>query len=180
MKNAAAAYAAGKEEPMEKDITMQEQSTTAAQSDRQENDRLREMLREDSELQRQFDRMVSRSLATARGKWERERDAEIQQAALIRDAEREAALEGREAALRMRELRAEALEQLSQRGLPTELADCLRFDDPQAAEASLAQVEKAFRAQVDKAVEKRLRGQAPKSGQQAAFTAQMRSALGLK
>ena len=87
---------------MEKDITMQEDPTTAAQSGRQENERLRELLREDSELQRQFDRMVSRSLATARGKWERERDAEIQQAALIRDAEREAALEGREAALRSR------------------------------------------------------------------------------
>lgn len=165
---------------MENNITMQEEINTAPQPDRSENDRLRELLREDSELQRQFDRMVSRSLATARGKWERERDAEIQQAALIRDAEREAALEGREAALRSRELRADALQQLSQRGLPMELADCLRFDDPQAAETSLQQVEKAFRAQVDKAVEKRLRGQAPRSGQQAAFTAQMRSALGLK
>ena len=165
---------------MENNITMQEEINTAPQPDRSENDRLRELLREDSELQRQFDRMVSRSLATARGKWERERDAEIQQAALIRDAEREAALEGREAALRSRELRADALQQLSQRGLPMELSDCLRFDDPQAAETSLQQVEKAFRAQVDKAVEKRLRGQAPRSGQQAAFTAQMRSALGLK
>ncbi|MBO5502792.1 MAG: DUF4355 domain-containing protein [Clostridia bacterium] len=165
---------------MENNITMQEEPTRAAQGERQENDRLRELLREDSELQRQFDRMVSRSLATARGKWERERDAEIQQAALIRDAEREAALEGREAALRSRELRAEALQQLSQKGLPMELADCLRFDDAQAAEISLSQVEKAFRTQVDKAVEKRMRGQAPKSGQQAAFTAQMRSALGLK
>ena len=165
---------------MENNITMQEEINTAPQPDRSENDRLRELLREDSELQRQFDRMVSRSLATARGKWERERDAEIQQAALIRDAEREAALEGREAALRSRELRADALQQLSQRGLPMELADCLRFDDAQAAETSLMQVEKAFRAQVDRAVEKRLRGQAPRSGQQAAFTAQMRSALGLK
>ena len=165
---------------MDKDIRMQEEQQPSPQPDRAENDRLRELLRDDSELQRQFDRMVSRSLATARGKWERERDAEIQQAALIRDAEREAALEGREAALRSRELRADALQQLSQKGLPMELADCLRFDDAQAAEISLSQVEKAFRAQVDKAVERRLRGQAPKSGQQAAFTAQMRSALGLK
>lgn len=165
---------------MELENRMQEEQNPAAQPEKAENERLRELLREDSELQRQFDRMVSRSLATARGKWERDRDAEIQQAALIRDAEREAALEGREAVLRSRELRADALERLSRRGLPVELADCLRFDDPQAAEMSFAQVEKAFRAQVDRAVEKRLRGQAPRSGQQAAFTAQMRSALGLK
>lgn len=161
---------------MDKENIVQEQQPQESK----ENERLRELLREDGELQRQFDRMVSRSLATARGKWERERDEEIRQATLIRDAEREAALEGREAALLCRELRADAIAQLSQRGLPLELADCLRFDNPEAAEASLAQVEKAFRAQVDKAVEKRLRGQAPKSGAQAAYTAQMRSALGLK
>jgi len=166
---------------MEKENTMQEGTQTLETPEGgKENERLKQLLREDGELQRQFDRMVSRSLATARGKWERERDAEIQQAALIRDAEREAALEGREAALVRRELRAEALSQLSQRGLPVELADCLRYDDPLAAETSLAQVEKAFRAQVDRAVEKRLRGSAPKGAAQAAYTAQMRSALGLK
>ncbi len=159
---------------MEQEMEMQNQA------EGRDSERLRDLLREDGELQRQFDRMVSKSLATARSKWERERDADIQQAALIRDAEREAARAGRDAALRCRELRAEAMQQLGQRGLPMELADCLRFDDPQAAQVSLEQVEKAFRAQVDKAVEKRLRGQAPKGGHQAVITAQMRSALGLK
>ena len=63
-----------------------------------------------------------------------------------------------------RELRAMALEQLSQRGLPRELAEALPYESEERCLAGLDALEQAFRRAVQEGVDERLRGRAPSLG----------------
>lgn len=74
-------------------------------------------------------------------------------------------LQEREANITRRELRAQALEQLSERGLPSGLADVLNYTDAEQCSASMAAVEASFRAAVQQGVESRLKGTPPKAAQ---------------
>lgn len=74
-------------------------------------------------------------------------------------AERE--LADREAAITRRELAATAKETLAEKGLPSDLASVLDYTDAESCQASIAAVEKAFSAAVNKAVESKLKGGAP-------------------
>lgn len=69
---------------------------------------------------------------------------------------REDALKQREAELTRKELRAQAVETLTGKGLPASLADILTLTDAEACNASIATVEKAFRDAVKAEVDKRL------------------------
>lgn len=69
---------------------------------------------------------------------------------------REDALNKREAELARKELRAQAVETLNEKGLPASLADVLSYADAEACRASIATVEKAFRDAVKAEVDKRL------------------------
>ena len=71
--------------------------------------------------------------------------------------EREAAIAQREAEITRRELRAEAIETLHKRGLPTGLEAVLNYADADACNASIDTVEKAFREAVQQGVDERLR-----------------------
>jgi len=73
----------------------------------------------------------------------------------------------REAEITKRELRAEAKSQLSDKGLPVELAEVLPYTDADTTNAALVAVEKVFRAAVEKGVTERLKGNAPKVSQPA-------------
>ena len=75
------------------------------------------------------------------------------------------ALAQREAEITKRELRAEAKSQLSDKGLPVELAEVLPYTDADTTNAALAAVEKVFRQAVEKGVNERLKGQPPKVSQ---------------
>jgi hypothetical protein len=79
-------------------------------------------------------------------------------------------LSEREAEITKRELRAEAKSQLSDKGLPIELAEVLPYTDADTTNAALAAVEKVFRAAVEKGVTERLKGNAPKVSQPAPQT----------
>ena len=79
-------------------------------------------------------------------------------------------LSEREAEVTKRELRAEAKSQLSDKGLPVELAEVLPYTDADTTNAALAAVEKVFRAAVEKGVNERLKGNPPKVGQPAQGT----------
>lgn len=72
----------------------------------------------------------------------------------------------REAEITKRELRAEAKSQLSDKGLPVELAEVLPYTDADTTNAALAAVEKVFRAAVEKGVTERLKGNAPRSARE--------------
>ncbi len=79
----------------------------------------------------------------------------------------EKALADREAEITKRELRAEAKSQLSDKGLPIELAEILPYTDADTTNAAIVATEKVFRAAVEKAVTERLKGNAPKVSQPA-------------
>lgn len=79
-------------------------------------------------------------------------------------------LSEREAEITKRELRAEAKSQLSDKGLPVELAEVLPYTDADTTNAALAAVERVFRAAVEKGVTERLKGNAPKVSQPAPQT----------
>lgn len=69
----------------------------------------------------------------------------------------------REAEITRRELRAQALETMAERGMPKELADILPYTDAQTTSDAINAVERVFRAAVEKAVTDKLRGNAPKT-----------------
>jgi len=75
--------------------------------------------------------------------------------------ERETKLAQREAEIARRELRATALQTLGEKQLPAELADVLDYTDADKCSASIARVEKAYRAAVQKGVEERMKGNPP-------------------
>ena len=79
----------------------------------------------------------------------------------------EKALADREAEITKRELRAEAKSQLSDKGLPIELAEILPYTDADTTNAAIVATEKVFRAAVEKGVTERLKGNAPKVSQPA-------------
>ena len=76
--------------------------------------------------------------------------------------ERDKQLKDRETEITKRELRAEAKSQLSDKGLPVELAEVLPYTDAETTNQALEAVEKVFRLAVEKGVNERLKGQAPK------------------
>ena len=79
----------------------------------------------------------------------------------------EKALADREAEITKRELRAEAKSQLSDKGLPIELAEILPYTDADTTNAAIVATEKVFRLAVEKGVTERLKGNAPKVSQPA-------------
>ena len=84
--------------------------------------------------------------------------------------ERDKQLKDRESEITKRELRAEAKNQLSDKGLPVELAEILPYSDAESTNNALEAVEKVFRLAVEKGVNERLKGNAPKVGQPAQGT----------
>ena len=74
-------------------------------------------------------------------------------------------LEAREAALVLRETRANAADMLRERGLPLGLLDALDCRDAERCQATLTAVETAFRAAVQQEVLHRMRGAPPDRGE---------------
>ena len=151
----------------------------------------------DKAVQAEFDRRMQKGIETAlnnaHAKWEEEAHARETEAAKLAKMtaeqrqeherqQREAELEKRERDLQFREMRAQALETLAEKQLPRELADCLDYASAEKCQASVENVEKAFRAAVQSGVEERLRGKKePETpGSTDAQMAAMRAAMGLK
>mgnify|MGYP004671384999 FL=1 len=129
----------------------------------------------DETVAAEIERRVREEVQRARAEWETEQaqaDAERERVAGMSDDEREryalsrreAALDERERIIAERELRAMALEQLSQRGLPRELAEALPYESEERCLAGLDALEQAFRRAVQEGVDERLRGRAPSLG----------------
>lgn len=154
---------------------------------------LDEHLKSNPDSQKELDRRITKALNTAHEKWEAEaKQRETEAAKLAKmtadqkaeheHQKREQELTEREAALSLREMRAEASGTLAEKGLPMTLLDCLNYADAEKCKESIEHVEKAFRAAVQAGVEDRMRGSAPKNPgtHENAQMAAMRSAMGLK
>ncbi len=141
---------------------------------------LNTLLLGDKALQSQFDKAITKAIATAHQKWEAQKNMTAEQLAQTKAQEWEAALLAREAALQERERRAMAIGLLAKRGLPPELIACVGLGDDAAMAASIGAAEAAFRQAVNQAVEQRMRGLAPKAAEGSAVeAAQLNAAFGL-
>jgi hypothetical protein len=116
------------------------------------------------DAQSEFDKRVAKALETAKGKWDKEASLTAEEKAAAKTKEREDALNQKESEITKRELRAKALETLGEKGLPKELVDTLDYADEKLMNASLASVEKVFRASLAKAVDEKLKGNPPPAG----------------
>lgn len=135
----------------------------------------------DKKYQSEFDKRVAKALETAKGKWETDYQAKIEEAkteaeklakmnaeqkAKYAEEKRLAELEKREKDITTRELRATAYETLAEKNLPKELVEILNYSDAEQCNKSIEAVEKAFQSAVEKAVNDKLRGkETPKGGQ---------------
>jgi len=118
---------------------------------------------------------VNRIIQREQAKWKRQQDKAVSEAERLanmtaeqREAEktrqREEDLTRREAELNRRELRAQALSTLAEKSYPAELADLLDYTDADSCSASIDRVGKAWQKAVQKGVEARVAGSAPKAG----------------
>lgn len=139
--------------------------------------------------QSEFDRRVAKALETARGKWAQEAaeaarraeakaraEAEERANALI-ETERSALRE--EKALFEREKRMAATERmLAEARLPREFAGYLCADTAEETEQNVAQFARLYRGAVERDINHKLKGAAPKTG--GARTDPLRDAMGLR
>lgn len=116
--------------------------------------RERQNLQQQIDAARQEGRTEAERLAqmSAEERAQHERD-QAQQAA----QQREQQLNQREADITRRELRAQAIETLMSRDLPRELESVLDYSSADACNASIANIERVFRAAVQQGVDARLR-----------------------
>lgn len=147
----------------------------------QEGDKSFDDVLKDKKYQSEFDKRVAKALETAKGKWETDYQAKIEEAKTEaqklakmnadQKAEYEAQkkldeLTKREKDITTRELRAAAYETLAEKYLPKELVDILNYSDAEQCNKSIEAVEKAFQSAVEKAVNDKLRGGNPPKGGQ--------------
>lgn len=126
--------------------------------------------------QAEFDRRVQKAVNTAvtkaQEKWQALADDKLSEAenlakmtkeekAQYMQKKKEKELSDREAAVTRSELMAEAKNNLSDEGLPVELAEVLNYTDADACKKSMETVKKAFQTAVEKAVDEKLKGGKP-------------------
>lgn len=87
--------------------------------------------------------------------------ADKEEKAQYMQKKKEKELSDREAAVTRSELMAEAKNNLSDEGLPVELAEVLNYTDADACKKSMETVKKAFQTAVEKAVDEKLKGGKP-------------------
>lgn len=122
--------------------------------------------------QEELDKIVQGRIAKERKAWEKqleEQQTEAQKLETMSEKEKKKyqeekrikELDDREAAITRRELTAQAKVQLADKGIPTELAEILNLTDAESCKKSIEIVEKAFQTAVEKAVEEKIKGNAP-------------------
>lgn len=122
--------------------------------------------------QEELDKIVQGRIAKERKAWEKHLEDEKTEAQKLetmsekekkkyQEEKRIKELDGREAAITRRELIAQAKVQLADKGIPTELAEILNLSDAESCKKSIETVEKAFQTAVEKAVEEKIKGNAP-------------------
>lgn len=146
-----------------------------------------------SEFDRRVQKAVNTAVANAQEKWQVLTDDKLSEAeklakmtkeekAQYMQKKKEKELSDREAAVTRSELMAEAKNNLSDEGLPVELAEVLNYTDADACKKSMETVKKAFQTAVEKAVDEKLKGgkppkKAPETNTQEALEKQVYNAM---
>lgn len=147
-----------------------------------------------AEFDRRIQKAVNTAVSNAREKWEiltDDRVSEAEKLAKMTNQEKtqylqnkkEKELADREAQITRRELMATAKNTLTEKGIPLEMAEILNYADAESCNKSIAAVEKAFQASVEKAVGERLKGgdppKNPGTGNEKTLEEQIRDAMNL-
>lgn len=125
-----------------------------------------------AEFDRRMQKAIEKSISKNNEKWQVLTDEKLSEAEKLakmtkeeaveyQRKQKEKALAGREADITKRELMAEAKVTLADKGLPAGLAEMLIYTDADSCKASIAALDKAFKAALDKAVEERIKGGKP-------------------
>ena len=149
--------------------------TTEQQTNTEQKEPTFDEVLKNKAYQSEFDKRINKALETAKEKWDADAKAQADEAAKLakmkadekeeyQRKQREDALAKREAEITHRELHAEAVTQLTEKGLPASLADILDCTSAENCKKSMEAVEKAFGEAVEKAVNERLKGYTPKKG----------------
>ena len=124
------------------------------------------------EFEKRMKKAVETAVSEAQKKWESLTDDKLSEAEKLArmtkeqkeqylQQKKEKEISEREAAVTKKELMAEAKNTLSEKKLPTSLAEVLDYSDADACSKSIEVVEKAFQSAVEAAVEERLKGGKP-------------------
>lgn len=122
--------------------------------------------------QEDVDKLIQDRIAREQQKWQKKVEEEkleaeklakmkAEEKAKYEEEKRMKALEERENAIKVRELKATAIEILTEKNLPKDLIEILNYTDAETCNKSIEAVEKAFTQAVEKAVNERLKGDAP-------------------
>lgn len=148
-------------------------------------------LLKDKDYQSEFDKRIAKALDTARGKWDAEQQARIEEekrlsklSAEQKAAEKQKAAEERVAQLEREKteilLRQDTMAILGEKGLPAAFVDFLVGEDAESTNENIKSFEGAFRKAVEQAVAERLKTNAPRVGSADAGNAAARAVMGLK
>ena len=120
----------------------------------------------------QIEARIAEAIETARAEWQKQQAEQARVAAMTQEeragyetSRREAELAEREKNVTRREVKAMALEELTRRGLPRELADAVSCESESECMKGIDRIERVFRQAVQSAVDERLRGEVPAAGQ---------------
>ena len=120
----------------------------------------------------QIEEHIAEAIKKARAEWEKAQAEDQRLAAMTQEeragyetSRREAELAERERNVTRREVKAMALEELTRRGLPRELADAVSCESEGECLKGIERIERVFRQAVQAAVDERLRGEVPAAGQ---------------
>ncbi len=153
--------------------------TDGEQEDQKQEEPKEEKVTFTPEQQTEVDRVISERLNRAQSKWEKDFKEKLEQAkteaeklakmnadqkAEYERKKRMEELAAREVEITRRELRAQALEQLAEKGLPKQLADILVYTDADSTSTSLEAVEKSFKEAVEAGINERLRSSGTPTG----------------
>ena len=128
-------------------VATEEVNVTEKQSDQVE-------VQEKKYTDADVDRIVSKKIS-------RERDR-LQK--LFKEEQQVSDLDERERNVSIREMKADAREELERRGLPLRLADMLNFSDRETMEKGLDSLEQSFREAVAFGIKDAIRGEVPRTG----------------
>lgn len=159
-----------------------EAQQTEVETPKKETPDFNQLLKDNREYQRAFDRQVQNALNTARSKWEEELEAKLSEAEKLtkmKESERaeylikqrEEKINAREKELNLRELKATAVIELGKLGLSPDFAEFLDYSNAENCSKSINTLADNLAKEVELQVNKRLRGNPPKTGRtQAAST----------
>lgn len=162
---------------------IQNTETNEVENNNQENVEIEKLELTPEELQKKIesesDKKLEKALQTARAKWEKEFQEKLEQEKKEAErlaklsekerkeeelAKREQELEERLRQLELKELKADAVQDLNNKGLPSEFADFLLADNAENTLKNINAFKEAFDAAVNDAVKERLRQDTPEVG----------------